>query len=162
MATQKKRSQLMTEVASWETIIAEDIQNMRTTPGVGSNDDMQRVYQDATTVFVLPTSLLAYCLLETPQSNQARTKRPHISSQHWQVNKALDVLRRAKTNDKWIGCYIGSWPVFFLGFAVEHREDIDLIRNDLVDRWSLTSFWEFRRMTAGLELFWSSRKLGFG
>lgn len=152
---QQTRSLFMAEVAFWESTLCETcISNSHDKPHGGNNDDLERVYRDTTTLYILAASFLLHCCCEEVNQDCQGNLDPPFTH-FWQIEKALGILREAKENNKWVECYIGSWPVFFLGYGVVRSEDIELVRADLRERWSLTSLWEFRRMIDELETFWS-------
>ena len=148
-------SLLMVEVAFWEsTLWEEHITTANGKLGLGDADGLERAYQDATTLCILVASVLSQCCYAgVTQASHVYQGIPNPPSftHLWQVEKALEILRDAQKNNKWAKCYIGSWALFILGHAVVRREDIELIRAELYERLSVTSFWEFRRMIDELE-----------
>ena len=76
----------------------------------------------------------------------------------WQVQQALDILRRPGTFGTCTRCYLGSWPVLIIGYAVASEEDIGLVRQTLRRMQQCMGYGETHRMLNDLESVWSTRQ----
>lgn len=88
-------------------------------------------------------------------------KIPHVApSDSWQIQKAIKILKEHQDDDQWAGCYMGTWPVYTLGFFLDETEHMDIIRKDLDRRWEVTGFMQVVRFREELETTWRSRSCG--
>ncbi|KAH7396298.1 hypothetical protein BKA66DRAFT_454846 [Pyrenochaeta sp. MPI-SDFR-AT-0127] len=125
-------------------------------------------YQSTSYLFALIFSLLLDQMsslhsLGASSFGEAMTRKqqlrtPYASpSNSWQIQKAIQILEKHQDDDQWANCFIGTWPVYTLGFFLEEMEHIHLIRKDLNRRWELTRFMQAPRFLEDLETIWSSR-----
>lgn len=62
----------------------------------------------------------------------------HGAKGTWKTDKAQRILRQYPEDDGWSVCYLGSWPVYTLGFFMGSPEGVDLVLHDLRRRWDKT------------------------
>ncbi|KAF4337453.1 hypothetical protein FBEOM_8682 [Fusarium beomiforme] len=116
---------------------------------IEASDTMNR---DANCLYAMIASILMQHLM-TFGSNTGLPKVSPIDS--WQACVALQILSRRAGDHRWSECYIGTWPVYALGFLLSEREDRDIVLHDIQSRWELTGFWIVKRFQQDLERSWA-------
>jgi hypothetical protein len=64
-----------------------------------------------------------------------------------------------KDDSGWSSCYMGNWPVYTLGFFLDHPNDIKLVNDEMDRRWTHTKFMQIRRFQDDLVAAWNERNL---
>lgn len=158
---------LRSEVEVWEATVLCD----REIDSLAENETSapyQVYYKSISYLFALIFSLLLEHIsscpaLDMPMLNEYTTKKPQVRtpptlpSDSWQVQKAMQILLKHRGDDQWAGCFIGTWPVYTLGFFLGEMDHIEIIRQDLNRRWESTRFIQVARFLEDLEATWSSR-----
>lgn len=118
-------------------------------------EDMSAACDDAALLCFLTTSLLPLISTTTAAATEITFTSRRVSLRAcWQVQMALDVLRKAALNPEWPRCFTASLAVHLLGYCVHDIDDKNLVTHDLQSRWVSSSCWEYKRMLRNLEAFW--------
>lgn len=114
-------------------------------------------YQDASYLYILCISLLH----EQIQTTTTPTLGPPAMapSSSWQITKVINILRSHENDNEWRMCFIGCWPLYTLGFFMSTEEHVQIVRNEMNDRWRLTRFTQCARFGRDLEIAWRIRGL---
>lgn len=154
---------IRSEIQDWETLILCD----QDQSGLSSDEQTTQAYQfhrDGSYLFVLTLSLLLE-QIEHSARNLHADRRPDlpgmVSPACWQITRAREIIQRRQHDDGWKMCFVGSWPVYTLGFFMSSIEDIELIRAEMIDRWRLTGFSQVSRYMNDLESIWARRGFRF-
>ncbi|KAH3950605.1 hypothetical protein HBH70_111440 [Parastagonospora nodorum] len=154
-------AQLRAEIEDWEAFVLGN-------GPVGVSNDInafhrQQLYYDgATHLYVLIISLL----LEQANAKSAPADQQDLQNARlpqalpkstWQIQKALEVLHTFELDDDWSSCYIGTWPVYTMGFFLSEVKDIGLIRGEMDRRWRITNNMQIPRFRGDLEAAWLAR-----
>ena len=110
--------------------------------------------KEVTYLYICVGSLLVEKLLQDGSSSELPQPVPRDK---WQVSKALQILQNRHNEDDWARYYIGTWPVYTLGFSICASEDIEIVRSDIRRRWEITRFAHTLHFSKDLESVWSSR-----
>ena len=159
-------SNLRSEVEAWEAIVLCDKEIDRL--GVnGPSNPYQSYYDSASYLYALIVSLLleqtSACLsihesgIDQRPSFEQRRPPSIAATDSWQVQKAMQIIKKHKDDRIWTGCYMGNWPVYTLGFFLSEPEHIELVRQDLKQRWEITKFMQVPRFWDDLESVWAAR-----
>ena len=152
---------LRRETDTWEGLVLINRTIASSTCG-GSTSRHETYYEGASYLYVLIISLLLEQIsknsrCDTGPESQLKPHPEAVPRHTWQVQKAIHIIRDFQSDDDWYSCYIGSWPVYTLGFFLSDAEDIDLIRNEMSRRWTTTGFMQIPRFHDDLETIWSAR-----
>ncbi|KAI9146723.1 FMN reductase (NADPH) [Paramyrothecium foliicola] len=77
----------------------------------------------------------------------------------WQVVRALSILRAHLAQQTQSLCYLGSWPLMILGYAVHTHDDISTIKQSLTRIWRKTGYGEIKRISDELDEVWRRRSV---
>lgn len=158
--------ELKSEVEAWEAIVLCDKEFDRL--GVnGASNPYQIYYESASYLYTLVVSLLLEQISASASMHEAgvnerapleRRQAPSIAATgSWQLQKAMQIIKKHHGDDNWTGCYIGNWPVYTLGCFLSQPEHIDLVREDMKRRWEITKFTQVTRFWEDLESVWTAR-----
>lgn len=145
--------QLRSEVEEWEGIVLSDgetdhhldDEDVRVSPGI---------YRDAAYLYVLVSSLL----MDQISIGDWIPGVPQVAPRDsWQLKKAIQILRGRQDDPDWSKCFIGNWPIYSLGFFLDDPEGIELVRNDMQQRWDVVRFSQIMRFREDLETTWAAR-----
>jgi hypothetical protein len=153
---------LRAETEGWEACVLGS-QPLESTVNEDVFGRQQSYYDGATHLYILIVSLLLEQATRTPgnveESEFPTTRLPEaISQDTWQIRKALRILRGFELDHSWSSCYVGSWPVYTIGFFLNEGEDIRLVRNEMDRRWASTKFMQIPRFRNDLEAIWNARR----
>ncbi|KAF1847997.1 uncharacterized protein K460DRAFT_374944 [Cucurbitaria berberidis CBS 394.84] len=158
-------SELRSEVEAWEAIVLCDKEIDRL--GVDELPNRHKsYYEDASYLYVLIISLLLEQISACSRMNASETHQQDLLGRkppaaaaidNWQIKKAIQIIKRYQDDNDWAGCYMGSWPVYTLGFFLIDPEHIEVIRQDLKRRWESTKFMQITRFRNDLEGVWAAR-----
>jgi hypothetical protein len=151
---------LRVEISDWEAIVLAQ-PNVAPAYGEDAFNKQQAYYDGATHLYILIASLLleqASTNLGTPRIGQNLLPET-VPRNSWQIQKALHILRMFKDDSDWSSCYMGNWPVYTLGFFLDHPDDIRLVNNEMDRRWTCTKFMQIRRFQDDLVAAWNERNL---
>ncbi|KIV92421.1 hypothetical protein PV10_03721 [Exophiala mesophila] len=128
-------------------------------------------YGDAIELYILSASLLLDWISELTQVSGPITLlnlSMHCGSTttgfdgeprlRWQIARAISVLRRPDNKYYWTWCYLSSWPLTVLGYAVDYEEGINLIKEVLHDSRYCIGYAEMERVKNELEGVWHIRQ----
>jgi hypothetical protein len=147
---------LKSEVEEWEALVLCDREIDRSSPGESANRS-RTFYKDASYLYILCISLILEQILS---STTATTGPPAMaSSSSWQITKAIDIVRSHENDDEWAMCFIGTWPLYTLGFFMATEEHVQIVRHEVNERWRLTRFSQVVRFGRDLEIAWRIRGL---
>lgn len=144
---------LRNEVEEWEGIVLSDGETDQ-----HFDDEEYRcspdIYRDAAYLYVLVSSLL----MDQISIGEWTPGIPQVApSDSWQLKKAIQILETRKDDPDWSKCFIGNWPVYSLGFFLDSPEGIELVRNDMQQRWDVVKFSQIMRFRKDLEATWAAR-----
>lgn len=142
-------SRLNDELESWEVLVR-DPQLANVWTRHASTSSKYRCFQDVAALMILVISLLFEQVLRGKTANRFPLKAANNS---WQITMAREVLQRNRQEEKWSLCFIGTWPVYTLGFLMSDDADIQLVKDDLDRRWHRTKFSQAQRYRKDLEQF---------
>ncbi|KAH7248609.1 uncharacterized protein BKA55DRAFT_569563 [Fusarium redolens] len=134
---------LQTEVTAWEDFALQAVEHTH------ASDALNR---DSNCLYAMIASILMQHLMAFGP-NAGLPKVSPIDS--WQACVALQILSRRAGDHRWSECFIGTWPVYALGFLLSEREDRDIVRRDIQSRRELTGFWIVKRFQEDLENSWA-------
>ena len=115
----------------------------------------ERIREDTSHLYAVVTSLL-FEQLTQGNVTHAGLPRP-VSSHKWQIQRAMTILSRNNSNDRWTCYSMCDWVVYTLGLLVSATEDIERVRWDMQRRWELSKFGQAMRYWTDLEAIWSAR-----
>ncbi|KAF5253339.1 hypothetical protein FANTH_1751 [Fusarium anthophilum] len=134
---------LQAEVTTWEDFALQAAEQ---------TDASDMLNRDANCLYAMITSILMQHLM----AYGPNTGLPRVSpTNSWQACMALQILSRRAGDRRWSECFIGTWPVYALGFLLSDGKDRDIVRRDMQSRRELTGFWIVKRFQEDLERFWS-------
>lgn len=148
--SERALSRLKAEIGSWEVLVREP-QLAETWTHNNPTSPTHRYDQDVAYLMILVDSLL---LEQVLQGTTARNFPLQAESDSWQIKTAVDILQRNQLDERWSVCFIGSWPVYTLGYLFGNRAGLQLVRDDLDRRWRRTRFSQVNRYRKDLEQFW--------
>jgi len=158
--TNMAKEHLRHEIETWEGIV---LSNQAIDHPINDQMSRQQAYYEGTSyLYVLIISLLLDQVGRTSTCDARLSQRSSqvpeaVPSNTWQIKKALHILRNFESDDGWHTCYMGSWPVYTLGFFLYDAKDKDLIRKEMDRRWTTTKFMQITRFRNDLEAVWSAR-----
>ncbi|KAG9504850.1 hypothetical protein J7337_004829 [Fusarium musae] len=134
---------LQTEVATWEEFALQAVEQ---------TDAYDVLNRDANCLYAMVASILMQHLIAFgPNTGLPRVS--HTSS--WRACTALQILSRRAEDHRWSECFMGTWPVYALGFLLSEGKDRDIVRRDMQRRRELTGFWIVKRFQEDLERSWA-------
>ncbi|TVY74993.1 putative transcriptional regulatory protein [Fusarium oxysporum f. sp. cubense] len=143
VASMEDLLKLQTEVKAWEDYALQAAEQ---------TDASDALNRDANCLYAMIASILMQHLIAVGPN----TGLPRVSpTDSWQAYMALQILSRRAGDHRWSECYIGTWPVYALGFLLSEREDRDIVMHDIRSRWELTGFWIVKRSQQDLERSWA-------
>lgn len=101
-----------------------------------------------------PITLLALAML----GGSTTTCFDGESRLRWQVARAISVLRRPDNKYYWTWCYLSSWPLMVLGYAVEDDDGMSLVKEVLHESRYCIGYAEMERIKGELEGVWRIRR----
>ncbi|KAF5570427.1 hypothetical protein FPHYL_1263 [Fusarium phyllophilum] len=135
---------LQTEVATWEDFALEAVEQ---------TDASDMLNRDANCLYAMIASILMQHLIASGPD----TGLPKVSpTDSWQACAALQILSRRTGDHRWSECFMGTWPVYALGFLLSDDKDRDVVRRDLQRRLELTGFWIVQHFQEDLERSWAA------
>ncbi|KAM0083143.1 hypothetical protein ACKRZS_005089 [Fusarium odoratissimum] len=134
---------LQTEVTTWEDFALQAVEQ---------TDTFDALNRDANCLYAMVASILMQHLMAFGPNAGLPKVSPTDS---WQACVALHILSRRAGDHRWSECFIGTWPVYALGFLLSEREDRDIVRRDMQSRRELTGFWIVKRFQEDLERSWA-------
>ncbi|KAG7415777.1 hypothetical protein Forpe1208_v006795 [Fusarium oxysporum f. sp. rapae] len=138
---------LQTEVTTWEDFALQAVEQ---------TDASDTLNTDANCLYAMISSILMQHLMAFGPN----TGLPKVSpTDTWQACVALQILSRRAGDHRWSECFIGTWPVYALGFLLSEHEDRDIVRRDMQSRRELTGFWIVKRFQDDLERSWAGLEL---
>ncbi|KAF7550000.1 hypothetical protein G7046_g8158 [Stylonectria norvegica] len=159
-------ARLKAEMRQWEAKVL----NEHTQDGPALAE--KSFHANTLSLYILAASLLLDWITESPSSNTpiesvgllngaaptTSNERQHFDETHrWQVAYALSILRQPGACETWSRCYLGTWPMLILGYAVSTDVDIKLIRHVLSFTRHRMGYGENQRILSELEEVWSAR-----
>ncbi|RDW56345.1 hypothetical protein BP5796_13256 [Coleophoma crateriformis] len=135
----------------------------------------QNPHMDTVGLYILAGSLLLDWIIELPDS-QSRIDIFSLSSggkldddcsisdnssskkPRWQLVQGLRILQGPCIHENWAHSFLGPWPMLIFGYAVETKEDIELIKKVLDIMWHRLGYGEIERTSKELERLWRLRK----
>ncbi|KAH0286419.1 hypothetical protein KCU62_g6782, partial [Aureobasidium sp. EXF-3399] len=152
--TSKERQRLLAEAVE-ETPLwlawLELLHGLRTMTGQGLYGNC--IASDAARLTILAASIFVEHLSQRPNSYLTL---PHPSVSDWQMEQILAILRRRRNDAAWSSSYLGSWPVYTVGIFMCSREHIELVRNDVRERWNALRMSSIKRYWDDLEKIWKN------
>jgi hypothetical protein len=147
---------LKSEVENWEALVLCNMEIDHLSPKELPTRS-HTFYRDASYLYILCISLM----LEQLQSTAIPTSGPPAMAPHsnWQITKAIAILHSHKNDDEWKLCFMGTWPLYTLGFFMATKEHVQMVREEINDRWRLTRFSQLARFGRDLEIEWKRRGL---
>lgn len=145
-------SRLKGELERWEVLVRGPQRAHIWTRQVATNSN-QRCFQDVAALMILVISLLLEQILRGSISSGFPSQ---ADSDSWQIRTAMDILQRNQFEEKWPRCFIGSWPVYTLGFLMSDSFGLQLIKDDLDHRWHRTKFAQVQRYRKDLEFIFET------
>ncbi|PNP75754.1 hypothetical protein FNYG_10832 [Fusarium nygamai] len=134
---------LQTEVATWEEFALQAVEH---------SDAYDALNRDANCLYAMVASILMQHLITFGPN----TGLPKVSpTNSWQACTALQILSRRAGDRRWSECFMGTWPVYALGFLLSDDKDRDVVRRDMHHRRELTGFWIVKRFQEDLEGSWA-------
>ncbi|KAI1011059.1 hypothetical protein LB504_002194 [Fusarium proliferatum] len=142
-ATMEDLTKLQTEATAWEDFALQAVKQ------TGASDTLNR---DANCLYAMISSILMQHLIAFGPN----TGLPRVSpTDSWQAFTSLQILSRRAGDHSWSECFIGTWPVYALGFLLSEGKDRDIVRRDIQRRRELTGFWIVKRFQEDLESSWA-------
>ncbi|KLP03703.1 uncharacterized protein Y057_1537 [Fusarium fujikuroi] len=115
-------------------------------------DGSNTLNRDAHCLYVLVASILMQHLIAFGPN----TGFPRVSpADSWQACAALQILSRRAGDHSWSECFIGTWPVYALGFLLSDDKDRVIVCRDMQSRRELTGFWIVKRFQEDLDRSWA-------
>ncbi|KLO84777.1 uncharacterized protein LW93_5058 [Fusarium fujikuroi] len=115
-------------------------------------DGSNTLNRDAHCLYVLVASILMQHLIAFGPN----TGFPRVSpTDSWQACAALQILSRRAGDHSWSECFIGTWPVYALGFLLPDDKDRVIVCRDMQSRRELTGFWIVKRFQEDLDRSWA-------
>ncbi|SCN98394.1 uncharacterized protein FFM5_06819 [Fusarium fujikuroi] len=115
-------------------------------------DGSNTLNRDAHCLYVLVASILMQHLITFGPN----TGFPRVSpTDSWQACAALQILSRRAGDHSWSECFIGTWPVYALGFLLSNGKDRVIVCRDMQSRRELTGFWIVKRFQEDLDRSWA-------
>ncbi|KLP18660.1 uncharacterized protein LW94_11375 [Fusarium fujikuroi] len=115
-------------------------------------DGSNTLNRDAHCLYVLVASILMQHLIAFGPN----TGFPRVSpTDSWQACAALQILSRRAGDHSWSECFIGTWPVYALGFLLSNGKDRVIVCRDMQSRRELTGFWIVKRFQEDLDRSWA-------
>ncbi|KAI7771025.1 hypothetical protein LZL87_004812 [Fusarium oxysporum] len=146
-ASMEELVKLQTEVTTWEDFALQAVEQ---------TDASDTLNTDANCLYAMISSILMQHLMAFGPN----TGLPKVSpTDTWQACVALQILSRRAGDHRWSECFIGTWPVYALGFLLSEHEDRDIVRRDMQSRRELTGFWIVKRFQDDLERSWAGLEL---
>jgi hypothetical protein len=134
---------LQNEVATWEEFALQAVEH---------SDAYDALNRDANYLY----AMIACILMQHLIAFGPNTGLPKVSPMDsWQACKALQILSRRAGDHRWSECFMGTWPVYALGFLLSDGKDRDIVRRDMQSRRELTGFWIVKRFQEDLEGSWA-------
>ncbi|KAF5680462.1 hypothetical protein FDENT_8401 [Fusarium denticulatum] len=134
---------LQTEVTTWEDFALQAVEH---------TDAYDALNKDANCLYTMIASILMQHLIAFGPN----TGLPKVSPiDSWQACTALQILSRRAGDHRWLECFMGTWPVYALGFLLSDGNDRDIVRRDMQSRRELTGFWIVKRFQEDLEGSWA-------
>ncbi|KAF4442594.1 hypothetical protein FACUT_1906 [Fusarium acutatum] len=134
---------LRAEVTTWEDFALQAVEQ---------TDASDALNRDANCLYAMISSILMQHLMAFGPN----TGLPRVSpTDSWQACTALQILSRRAGDHRWSECFIGTWPVYALGFLLSDDKDRDVVRRDMQRRRELTGFWIVKRFQEDLEGSWA-------
>lgn len=144
--------ELQEEVAHWERALLLQSEFGTGLEGCRRPESVrEEFHRDATALYTLVVSFLFTKLLESQHDDFCCID---TASNRWQLKKAIEVVQRNKSNDGWMRCYVGNWPIYTLGFFMPDPEERTVMTDDLQRRWQLTKMAQSRRFLDDIESAW--------
>ncbi|CVK99372.1 uncharacterized protein FMAN_02214 [Fusarium mangiferae] len=142
-ATMEDLIKLQTEATAWEDFALQAVKQ------TGASDTLNR---DANCLYAMIASILMQHLMAFGPN----TGLPRVSpTDSWQAFTSLQILSGRAGDHSWSECFIGTWPVYALGFLLSEGKDRDIVRRDIQLRRELTGFWIVKRFQEDLESSWA-------
>ncbi|RBR16334.1 hypothetical protein FVER53590_05929 [Fusarium verticillioides] len=134
---------LQAEVTIWEDFALQAAEQA---------DAYDALNRDANCLYAMVASILMQHLIAIGPNTGLPKASPTDS---WQACTALQILSRRAGDRRWSECFMGTWPVYALGFLLSDGNDRDIVRRDMQSRQELTGFWIVKRFQEDLEASWA-------
>lgn len=108
----------------------------------------------ATTIMVTCASLLLNQLRSQPSGCPVVPANDECGEQ---VDRMMSILRYRKGDQRWVSCYVGTYPVYVAGYFTRSEEEIDLVRGDMQQRFENLHWGQVSRYWGDLETVWKMR-----
>ncbi|KAF5638189.1 uncharacterized protein FTJAE_5435 [Fusarium tjaetaba] len=142
-ATMEDVVKLQAEVTIWEDFALQAVEQ---------TDAYDALNRDANCLYAMIASILMQHLIAFGPNKGLPRVSPTNS---WQACAALQILSRRAGDHRWSECFMGTWPVYALGFLLSEGSDRDIVRRDMQRRRELTGFWIVEHLQEDLERFWA-------
>jgi hypothetical protein len=129
----------------------------------GRSDDVQAnpgqeyycnsISSDVTRLVILAASLLLEHLSKGPSSYLTL---PHPITSAWQMQHIVAILKRRSKDTTWSSSYLGSWPVYTVGTFMRSLDHVELVRDDMRQRWDALRMSHVKRYWDDLERIWEA------
>jgi hypothetical protein len=111
------------------------------------------ISSDVVRLIILAASVLLEHLSKGPFS-YLTLPRPDVSS--WQMQHIIAILERRSKDTAWSSSYLGSWPVYTVGTFMRSPEHVELVRDDMRERWNALRMSHVKRYWDDLESIWEA------
>jgi hypothetical protein len=119
----------------------------------GQDHYFNSISSDVARLMILAASLLLEHLWKDPFS-YLTLPRPSVSS--WQMQHIIAILKRRSKDTAWSSSYLGSWPVYTVGTFMRSPDHVELVRNDMRERWNALCMSHVKRYWDDLEGIWEA------
>jgi hypothetical protein len=145
------------EVLVWESSLNDKCQAVESDYELA--DRYEQYCEDAISLHIIVVSLLfRQANSKVGELDRKKSGLPsEVAQDSWHLARAMQILKKYEADDRWAGCYIGTWPTYTLGFLVSTAKDRETVRADLQRRWHLTRLTQATRYATDLQMAWASR-----
>lgn len=129
---------LWKEMQEWETLIIDDT---HCSSGDPITHDISTVegrsdlfHGHSMSLHILAASLLLTWVTQSQDHTVLSMGALPPINDTWQLRRALRILSCPDASKDWTRCYLGPWPSFIFGYAVDNHDDVELVRKDVQAR----------------------------
>ncbi|KAK7190481.1 hypothetical protein DPSP01_005292 [Paraphaeosphaeria sporulosa] len=143
---------IRSEMILWEDLVLRD----QAPFPLSATSPQNSPYSNASHLYILVMSLLSNQLSLGSTADPPTVPLP-ADPESWQIQEATRILRVHADDPAWASSFIGTWPVYTLGFFLVRVEHVQLVRRDLRRRWEVTGFNQVARFCNDVERTWGER-----
>jgi hypothetical protein len=149
-------SQLEIELDSWKQAESLEPQNEKSTatcqpPLLAPSNT---IVGHATMIMVICASLVLNQLRSQPSGCLVAPVNDECGGQ---VERMMSILRYRKGDQRWTSCHVATYPVYVAGYFTRSKEEIDLVRADMQQRFENLHWGQVSRYWEDLETIWRMR-----